>query len=183
MLMSTPSPLETLQKNRGWLIAGGILSVLVGLMAISSPYIFSIVITQLLGAFLLVNGLISLFVTITGGPAAHRVLNALSAVVRIGAGTALLFMPLSGALTLTLILAIVFVLEGVFSVGGALSMRGTPGWVVLILNGIVAVILGLMVMAKWPSDAAWVLGLLYGIQSLFGGASLLAIAFSAPRKS
>jgi uncharacterized membrane protein HdeD (DUF308 family) len=179
--MTTPSPVEALSKKRGWLIAGGILSLIVGVMAISSPYLFSIVITQLLGAFLLVNGVIGLFVTITGSHLTHRVINALSAVVRIVAGAALLFMPLSGALTITLILAIVFVLEGVFCVGGALGMRQHPGWFVLLLNGIVAVILGLMVLAKWPSDAAWVLGLLYGIQSLFGGISLLTLALSVPK--
>lgn len=175
------SPFEALSKSRGWLIAGGILSIIVGFMAISSPYIFSIVITQLLGAFLLVNGAIGLFMSITCRHQTHRVVNALSAILRIAAGAALLFLPMKGALTITLILAIVFVMEGVFSIGGALSMRKHAGWPLLLLNGIVAVLLGLMVLNRWPSDAGWVLGLLYGIQCLFSGASLLALGLSAPK--
>ena len=178
---SPSSPFETLSKSRGWLIAGGILSVIVGFLAIGSPYLFSIVITQLLGAFLLVSGVIGLFVTVTSGHTGHRVINALSALLRILAGGVLLFMPMKGALTITLILAIVFVMEGVFSIGGALSMRKHAGWPLLLLNGIVAVVLGLMVLNRWPSDAGWVLGLLYGIQCLFSGFSLLALGLSAPK--
>lgn len=181
-MTNTPSPsTEALSKSRGWIIAGGFLSLIVGFLAISSPYLFSIVITQLLGAFLLANGVISLFVTITGKHTTHRIINALSALIRIVAGAALLFMPVSGAATLTFIVAAVFVMEGVFSVAGALSMRAHSGWIVLLLNGGVALLLGLMVLNKWPTDAGWVLGLLYGIQSVFGGASLLAIGLAAPK--
>lgn len=181
-MTNIPSPsTEALSKSRGWIIAGGVLSLIVGFLAISIPGLFTVVLTQLLGAFLLANGVISLFVTITGKHVTHRVINALSALVRIVAGAALLFMPVSGAATLTFILAVVFVMEGVFSIAGALSMRAHAGWVVLLLNGVVALILGLMVLNKWPNDTAWVLGLLYGIQSIFGGASLLALGLAAPK--
>ena len=64
---------EGLSKSRGWLIAGGILSILVGLLAMGSPLLFSIVIAQFLGAFALVSGAISLFLALFGKEVTHRV--------------------------------------------------------------------------------------------------------------
>jgi uncharacterized membrane protein HdeD (DUF308 family) len=79
-------------------------------------------------------------------------------------------------LTLTLILGAVFLVEGVFCIITSFRMRSNPAWVWLLLNGIVAAILGWMIFSKWPMDAEWVIGILYGIQALFSGVSMLAIA-------
>ncbi|HRJ72772.1 MAG TPA: DUF308 domain-containing protein [Terrimicrobiaceae bacterium] len=176
-----PSPLSAISKSRGWLLTGGVLSVVVGLFAISSPYLFSFVITKLIGAFALASGVICLGMTLFGKHAAHRAVSALSALVRIAAGLALLLLPAAGAATLTLILAIVFVAEGIFSIVGSLKMREQTGWIWLFLNGIAAIVLGLMVWSKWPSDSGWVLGLLYGINSLFTGFTLMMLGFSAQK--
>jgi uncharacterized membrane protein HdeD (DUF308 family) len=75
-------------KSRGWLISGSILSIIVGLVALSYPLLFSFLIVQLLGVFALVSGVISLFIAIFDKDVAPRGLNAVVAVVRIGAGLA-----------------------------------------------------------------------------------------------
>jgi uncharacterized membrane protein HdeD (DUF308 family) len=58
-------------------------------------------------------------------------------------------------------------------------MKSNPAWIWLFLNGVVALILGGMIFAKWPSDAAWMIGLLYGIQSIFTGFALMMVGFRA----
>lgn len=171
---------DTKAPGRGWLIFGGIVSALVGLCAIGAPGLFSVVITQFLGALLLVLGLAGVFQALFGKNTAHRVLSLLSAIVRVAAGSALFFLTGEGMAILTLILAAVFVAEGIFCVATSFGMKSNPAWIWLFLNGVVALILGGMIFAKWPSDAAWMIGLLYGIQSIFTGFALMMVGFRAP---
>ncbi len=182
-MADTSSPIPAVPKSRGWLIAAGLLSIFVGFLAISFPIFFSIIITQLIGAFALVSGVIAFFAAIFGHHTTHRIGQALSGILRIAVGIALLAFALSGVATLTLLLAIVFVIEGVFSLAGAGSMKGQGGAGWLAFNGILALILGIMLILRWPSDAGWVIGLLYGINSLFSGTSLLMIGLALPKKS
>jgi uncharacterized membrane protein HdeD (DUF308 family) len=170
---------DTQTPGRGWLIFGGVVSLLVGFFAIGAPGLFSVVLTQFLGALLLVLGVAGVFQALFGKNTAHRVLSLLSALVRGAAGAALLFLTGEGMAILTLILAAVFVAEGLFCVATSFGMKSNPAWSWLFLNGVVALILGGMIFAKWPSDAAWMIGLLYGIQSIFTGFALMMVGFRA----
>lgn len=166
-------------RSRTWLIFGGIISLLVGVFAIAAPNLFSFVLTQLLGALCLVSGGVSIFQALFGKNSPHCFLSSLSAIIRIAAGSALLFFPIAGVAALTLIIAVVFLFEGIGCIVTSLRMRSNPAWVWLLLNGIVALILGGMIYARWPIDAAWVIGLLFGIQSLFSGSAMLMMGISS----
>lgn len=168
---------------RGWLIFGGVLSLIVGILAIGTPFVFSYLITQLIGAFLLVGGVIGLFLAIFGKHRHHRFLSALSGIVRIAAGASLFFFTVPGIAALTIILAAVFLSEGVVCIITSLRMRANPAWMWILLNGIVAFILGIMIFNRWPADSAWIVGLLFGIQSIFGGASLLTMGFFGSKET
>lgn len=170
---------EPQTPSRGWLIFGGLVSILVGFFAIAAPGVFSVVLTQFLGALLLVVGIVGFFQALFGKNTAHRVLSLLSALVRFGAGAALFFLTGEGMAILTLILAAVFVAEGVFCIATSFALRSNAAWIWLLLNGIVAIVLGGMIFAKWPTDADWVIGLLYGIQSIFSGSALLMLGLRA----
>lgn len=174
---------NALSKSRGWLIFGGIASIFVGFMAMSFPGIFSLAIAQLLGAFALASGLISLFLAIFGKHGTHRVLDGLSALIRIAAGIALFVCVQSSVVVITLIFAVFLIIEGIFLCFGAWQMRAHRGWVWTLVNGVAALVLGALVYARWPSDSVWVLGLFFGINLLFSGASLLALGLGAPKSS
>ncbi len=176
---STPAAATDLSKSRGWLIAGGILSIFVGFSAIGSPLLFSFVIAQFLAIVALVSGAIALGLALFGKHTGHRVLEALSGIVRIVAGIVLLNCLTSSVVVITLIFAIFLIVEGVFISVAALGMRATPGWVWMLVSGIASLVLGVMVYNRWPSDSAWVLGLLFGINLLFNGSSLLALGIAA----
>jgi len=175
--------MANLSKSRGWLIGGGILSLLVGFLAMSFPVFFSFVIAQVLGAFAMASGLISLFLAIFGKHVTHRVLSMFSSLVRIVAGGFLLFYVHAGVDVITLILASFFLVEGVFCIIGSLKMRQHTGWFWLLLNGFVAILLGGMVYLHWPTDSDWVLGLLYGINSIFSGTATLMLGLAAPKEA
>jgi uncharacterized membrane protein HdeD (DUF308 family) len=166
-------------KSRGWLITGSILSIIVGLLALSSPLLFSFLIVQLLGVFALVSGVISLLTAIFDKDVAPRGLNAVFALVRIGAGLALLSCVRSGLNLIMLVFAVYLIVEGIFDIFGALKMREQSGRIFMLINGVVTIVLGLMVYAHWPWGSAWVLGLFFGINLLFNGFSQLMLGLSA----
>jgi uncharacterized membrane protein HdeD (DUF308 family) len=171
MAIETPSPVQALSQSRGWLIAGGILSIFVGFLAMGSPWAFSFVIAQLIGIFALVSGMIALCLAIFGKHVAHRVLDAVLALIRIAVAV------------ITLVIAMFLILEGVSFIIGAFKMRNHQGWVWTLINGIAALVLGGMIYMRWPSDSGWVIGLFYGINSIFWGVSLLMLGFGAPRRA
>jgi uncharacterized membrane protein HdeD (DUF308 family) len=167
------------RKSRGWLIAGALLSIFVGLVALSSPFLLSVLIVQLLGVFALVSGVISLCIAIFGKDVAPRGLNAIFALIRIGAGLALLSCVRSGLNLITLIFAVYLIVEGIFGIFGAFKIRKQKGWIFMLLNGIVTLTLGVMVYAHWPSSSAWILGFFFGISLLFHGFSQLMLGLFA----
>jgi uncharacterized membrane protein HdeD (DUF308 family) len=169
------------RNSRGWLIAGAVLSLLVGLLALSSPFLFSVLIVQLLGAFALASGLISLFLAVFGKEVAPRGFNALFALIRIGAGIALLSCVRSGLNLITLIFATYLTVEGIFGIFGALKIRQQDGWFFMLLNGVVTLALGIMVYAHWPSGSARILGLFFGISLLLHGFSQLMLGLAASK--
>lgn len=175
------APSSSLAQSRGWLIAGGLLSIVVGFMAMGSPYLFSFVIAQLLGIFVLVSGVISLGLAIFSKHATHRVLEAVFALIRIVAGVVLLVCIASSVAVITLIFAVFLIVEGVFSIIGSLRLRGQAGWPWMLLSGVAALVLGVMVYNRWPADSAAVLGLFFGISSLFSGMSRLMLGLFLPK--
>jgi uncharacterized membrane protein HdeD (DUF308 family) len=104
-----------------------------------------------------------------------------SAILGIAVGIVLLVWPLRGVLSLTLILIVFFVIEGVASIMFALEhkreLSGRWGW--MLASGVIDLILAAIIFAGLPGTAAWALGLLVGINMLFGGSALIAMALYA----
>lgn len=170
---------NALGKSRGWLIIGGLLSIFVGFIAMGSPFLFSAVIVQFLGIFALVTGVISLFMAVFGKDVAHRALEAVSGLIRIAAGVTLLICLASSIAIITLIFAVLLIIEGISFIIGAFKLRQHKGWSWTLISGVAALVLGIMVYTRWPSDSLWVLGLFFGINSLFSGMSLLMLGLAA----
>jgi uncharacterized membrane protein HdeD (DUF308 family) len=168
-------------KSRAWLITGAVLSLIVGFLALSSPILFSFLIVRLLGVFALVSGVISLLIAIFGKDVAPRWLNAVFALVRIVAGLALLYCIPSGLRVLTLVFAVFLMVDGAFGILGAFKIRAQKGWIVLLFNGVITLVLGLMVYAHWPTGSVWILGFFFGISLLCHGFALLRLGLSASK--
>jgi uncharacterized membrane protein HdeD (DUF308 family) len=105
----------------------------------------------------------------------------ISAIVAIAAGVVLLIWPVSGGISLTLVLIAFFVIEGIASIMYAIEHRNqlTSQWVWMLVSGIIDLILAGIIFAGLPGTALWALGLLVGINMVFGGAALIAMALAA----
>ena len=171
--------MEALSRNWGWLLALGILMIILGVVAMAAPVVATIAIQVMLGWLLVISGIAEGIHAFMVKEWRGFLLELLSAVLYLGVGLLLLVDPLKGAVALTLILAVFLLVEGIFKIITALRVREHRGWGWLLASGIVSVVLGVMIWAQWPASGLWVIGLLVGIQLLFTGWSLVMLALVA----
>ena len=159
----------------------GIVLVILGVLAIVVPPLATIAVTIFLGWLFLISGIAGLITTFGARHAPGFWWSLLSAVLGLAAGLVLLAWPVSGAVSLTLLLIVFFLIEGVLSIMYALEhkrdLTGQWGW--MLVSGIIDLVLAAMIFAGLPGTAAWALGLLVGINMLFGGSALIAMAMHA----
>ena len=159
----------------------GILLVILGLAAIIVPSIASVAITIFVGSLFLISGAVGLALTFWARQMPGFWWSLLSALLAIVAGIVLLARPIQGTLTLTIILGIYFLAEGVFTIMYALEHRRelSERWGWLLASGILDLLLAGLIIAGLPGTALWAIGLLVGIDMLFGGACLIGMALAA----
>jgi uncharacterized membrane protein HdeD (DUF308 family) len=159
----------------------GIVLVILGLIAVVIPPIATLAAAILLGWLFLISGIAGLITTFWMREAPGFWWSLVSAVLGIAAGIVLLLWPVSGILSLTLVLIVFFVIEGVASIMFALEhkreLSGRWGW--MLASGIVDLILAAIILTGLPGTAAWAIGLLVGINMVFGGWALIAMALHA----
>ena len=165
---------------RLFLIEGIVLFIL-GLLAIIVPPIATIAVEVLIGWLLLMSGIVGLIATLRMRGSPGFAWSLISAILGIVAGIVLLGWPLSGALTLTMILTVFLVLEGVISILYALEhRRGLSGrWGIMLFSGVIDLFLAGVIFAGLPGTAAWAIGLLVGVNLVFGGSAIIAMALHA----
>jgi len=159
----------------------GILLLLLGFAAIAIPPIATFAVEILIGWLLLASGIIGMITTFRMRSAPGFWWSLLSAVVGVIAGVVLLAWPVSGALSLTLVLTVFLLLEGFASIMMALEHRHgfAARWAMLVVSGVVDIILAGIILAGLPGTAAWAIGLLVGINLVFGGTALISMALHA----
>jgi len=166
-----------------FLVEGVVLLVL-GAIAVVLPPIATLAVTILFGWLFLVSGIVGLVTTFWMRHAPGFWWSLVSAALGIIVGAMLLASPVTGALSLTLVLIAFFLIEGAVSIMFALDhkreLSGQWGW--MLMSGIIDLVLAIMIFAGLPSTAAWAVGLLVGINMIFGGTALIAMALHA-RKS
>jgi uncharacterized membrane protein HdeD (DUF308 family) len=159
----------------------GIFLMLLGAAAIILPAIATLAFTLVIGWLFLLSGAIGLITTFWMRNAPGFWWSLLSAVVGIGAGIVLIRWPISGTVSLTLVLIAFFIIEGIVTIMYSLEHRaqlsGRWGW--MLASGIVDLILAGIIFAGLPETATWALGLLVGINLLFGGIAMSGMALAA----
>ena len=159
----------------------GIILVLLGIAAIVLPPIATIAFTIIIGWIFLVSGILGLITTFWARQAPGFWWALISAIIAIAAGIVLLLWPISGAVSLTLVLIAFFVVEGIASILYAIEHRNqlTGRWGWMLFSGIIDLILAAIIFSGLPGTAVWALGLLVGINMVFGGVALIGMALAA----
>jgi uncharacterized membrane protein HdeD (DUF308 family) len=170
-----------MHEHWGLFLAEGIILVILGAIAIVVPQIATLAFTILIGWLFFIAGVVGLFTTawMRGAPGFWWSL--VSAIIAIAAGVVLLVWPVNGTLSLTLVLIAFFIVEGgatiLYAVDHRDQLSGRWGW--MLVSGIIDIILAAIILTGLPGTAEWALGLLVGINMVFGGAALIAMALAA----
>ncbi|HTZ69550.1 MAG TPA: DUF308 domain-containing protein [Acetobacteraceae bacterium] len=174
---------RAIHDHSGLVLAEGIILVLLGIGAILIPPLAGLATTIFLGWLFLIAGVAGLVSTLRGRALPGFGWSLLSAVAALLAGLVLIWHPLAGLATLTTVLTAFFVVDGIFMVVLAISHRGelTGRWEWLLVNGLVDLLLAALIIAGLPGSLVWVLGVFVGLDLLFGGGALIAMALEARR--
>jgi uncharacterized membrane protein HdeD (DUF308 family) len=159
----------------------GILLVILGLAAMIVPPLASLAVTIFLGWMFLISGIAGLVLTFWARKMPGFWWSLISAALAVAAGIILLAQPVQGTLTLTVVVGAYFLAEGVATIMYALEHRRelSERWAWLLVAGIMDLLIAAVIIAGLPGSALWAVGLLVGINLLFGGATLIGMALAA----
>lgn len=172
----------TLKKASGWAIAWAVLIIIVGVIALSLPLISGIGVTIVVGWLLVIAGIFHLIEAFHAKGAGAFFWRLFVGIIYVIGGFDIAMHPAFGLITLTLVLGIILIVQGLFAIGGYFAHRVLPGAGWILFNGICAVLLGLIIWWDGPRAAVWVIGTLVGINLIFSGVTRLMM-WSAVRRS
>lgn len=171
----------SLHQHWGIFLAEGAILVVLGIGAVVLPVVATFAVALVIGWVLLVSGIIGLISTFRMKHAPGFWWSLFSGLIGTAAGVVLILWPASGAFSLTVVLTAFLSLEGVASIMMALQhSRGfSARWGMLLLSGVIDIVLAVMIFAGLPGTAAWAIGLLVGVNLIFGGTALVSMALHA----
>jgi len=159
----------------GWLFATGILLIIIGIFAVSAPFAATFASVLVLGWFLIIGGVIELISAFSFRHSKGFIVYLLLALFSILVGVLMVMNPSITALTLTMLFALFFLTLGIFRIISSAVLR-YENWGWFFLSGVLALILGILILVHWPSSALWVIGLFIGIEFIFSGWSTLMLS-------
>ncbi|HXX26356.1 MAG TPA: HdeD family acid-resistance protein [Pseudolabrys sp.] len=172
---------QSLRQHWVLYLVEGVVLLVLGATAIVIPPLATLATTIVLGWLFLVSGVVGLVTSFWMRQAPGFWWSLLSAVLAIVVGFWILARPISGAVSLTIVLVAFFIIEGIASIMFSLEhkreLTGQWGW--MLVSGVIDLVLGAMIFAGLPSTAAWAIGLLVGINMVFGGSALIAMSLHA----
>lgn len=168
---------QAVKRHSLWYLIQGVLLVVAGLLAIIYPVISSVAVVVLLGWLLILSGVVQGIGLIGAGQVPHFWLQLISVILAVLIGFLFLRDPEQGLMTVTLLLIVFFMMEGMSKVVFALTIRPFPNWGWVLASGLVGIALSIILLASMPVTAMWLVGLLLGLQLVSVGASIAYLAW------
>ncbi|MGH7176719.1 MAG: HdeD family acid-resistance protein [Tepidisphaeraceae bacterium] len=169
--------LDVLRKHRGWFMTLGVLLIIIGMVALSATFVATLASMFVFGWLMVFAGVAHIAHAFGTRRWKGFVWHVLLGVIDSVAGIWLLTEPAVGAITLTLLVAIFLVAQGVFQIVAALTLNAmNKGWA--IFSGVVSLLLGGMIWAQWPASGIWFVGMCVGIGMIFRGWTILSLALA-----
>ena len=174
--MATQNLTDDIKKRSTWSIFMGVLTALLGLFLIAYPLAAATITTLLLGWVLIFVGIAQFVFALHSQTVGNFFLKVFLGLLYGIAGVALAFFPLAGVAALTVILGSLLLVYGFGAAVAAFQMRPADGWGWFLFDGVTTFLVGILILAKWPSSSLWAIGTLLGVAVLMGGISRIMIA-------
>jgi uncharacterized membrane protein HdeD (DUF308 family) len=179
MALQTPS--DVVRHASTTSILWGVLLIVCGIVAIALPLLAAVAVNALVAWLIFVAGAVHLLLAFRVHGAGSKIWKLLVGLAYLFFGGYLIVHPLLGVTSLTLLLAVLFLVEGVLDIVMFFRMRSLQGSSWVLIDGIVTLVLGLMIYMQWPSSSAWAIGTLVGVSLLISGFSRVMLSLAVRR--
>jgi len=176
MEMTAQSLAEEVKKRSGWSIFMGIVTAALGVFLIVYPLATAAITTVLLGWALVFVGIAQFVFALYSQTVGNFFLRVLLSLLFVICGVGLAFFPLAGVATLTAVVGTLLLIQAGFETATALQLRPLVGWGWFLFDASSSLLLGILILAKWPSSSVWAMGTLVGVSVFVSGISRIMIA-------
>ena len=168
-----------LKKNWGWILALGILLLVLGTIGLGMTVFLTLASVFYFGFLLLVGGGAQIVHAFKAKGWKSIVLSLCIAILYIVSGVMVIGNPVAGSAVLTFMLAVAIIAIGILRIAMGFQLRGFKNWIWPVLSGIVAMLMGVVIILQWPISGFWVIGLVVAIEMIMNGWATIAIAITA----
>ena len=170
-----------LRAKWGWIVALGIVYVVAGFIALGSVAMATVVSVLVVGVMMIIAGVAELINAFQIKSWGKFLVWALLGVLYVVAGFLTFENPLLAAALLTLMLGASLLASGIVRIFLAFSMKREMPWIWVALSGVITLVLGIVILAHWPVNSVYILGMFLGIDLIFAGAGWIGLGFGLHR--
>jgi uncharacterized membrane protein HdeD (DUF308 family) len=160
-------------------ILWGALLIVLGVMAVCSPFLAAVAVSVVVAWLIVLAGVVHLMLAFRAHGAGSMIWKVLVGIAYLCFGGYLIVRPVLGVASLTLLLASLFLIEGILNIVLYVKMRPLHGSSWMLLDGIITLLLGAMIYMQWPSSSLWAIGTLVGISLIFSGVARVGMSLGA----
>jgi uncharacterized membrane protein HdeD (DUF308 family) len=176
--MTDQSPTEIVRHGSTLSILWGVLLIVFGMFAVGSPFIAAVAVSVAVAWLIILAGVVHLMIAFHAHRAGRLIWKLLVGLAYVLFGVYLILHPVLGVASLTLVLAVLFLIEGILDVILFFNMRPMRGAVWVLVDGIITLLLGLMIYLQWPSSSAWAIGVLVGVSMIISGLTRVMLSLA-----
>lgn len=179
--MEEHSPPDLVRQASRWSIIWGVLLILFGVLAVGSPFLAAVAVSAVIAWLIILAGVVHLILAFHVHRAGSMVWKLLVGLAYLFFGVYLLLHPVLGVASLTLVLASLFLIEGILDIVLFFQMRPMRGAAWVLGDGIITLLLGLLIYRQWPSSSVWAIGTLVGVSMIISGTTRVMFSVAVRR--
>lgn len=176
--MAQQNSSDIVRQASTWSILWGVLLIILGMAAVASPFFAAVAVNAAVAWLIMLAGVVHIMLAFHAHGAGSLIWKLLVGLAYVGFGLYLIVHPVLGVASLTLVLASLFLVEGVLDVVLFFRMRPLRGSGWVLLDGIITLALGLMIYMQWPSSSAWAIGTLVGVSLIISGLTRVMLSLA-----
>jgi len=161
-----------------WSVLCGVLLIIIGMLAVGSPVLAAVAVNAVIAWLIVLAGVVHLVLAFHAHGAGSLICKLLVGIAYVFFGVYLIAHPALGVVSLTLVLASLFLVEGIFDIALFFQMRSVGGSTWVLTDGIITLLLGLMIYLQWPSSSNWAIGTLVGVSMIVSGLTRLMLSLA-----
>jgi uncharacterized membrane protein HdeD (DUF308 family) len=176
--MAQQTPTGIVRQASTLSILWGVSLIILGMLAVGSPFLAAVAVNALVAWLIVLAGVVHLTVAFHTREAGSMIWRLLVGLAYLFFGVYLVAHPALGVASLTLVLASLFLVEGILNVALFFKVRSVQGSSWFLIDGIITLSLGLMIYMQWPSSSAWAIGTLIGVSMIVSGVTRVMLSLA-----